>query len=135
MKDVSQGSHSYQLDQVRLSRAAKSLAELLGGLIETVQQRINETEPIRNRILVDLRELQESVPPRDRGIILSALATEVQGAFDQAGSPKVNIDGGCLKRPGAGITATEGNVTVKACVIGSLQEGIKGGGIEVSTTC
>lgn len=135
MKETSQGSHSYQLDEVRLRRAAENLAELFRDLIETMQGRLDETKPIRKRILTDLKALHESVPPRDRGVILSALAIETERVLEQTGSPKIRISGGCLGEPGAGIAATEGDVTVKGCVTGSLDGGIKGGGIEVSTTC
>jgi hypothetical protein len=119
-------------DDERDKRAAHNLAQYLGDLLKIMIDFMAKTEPLRNRILADVRALVEALPDRDRGIILSAIAVETQRVFDAAGSPKVGISGGCVGADGVGVTATEGNVTVKGCMIGTLASGPQGGGAEVS---
>jgi hypothetical protein len=129
MKNQEQG---YLNDDKRVQRAARNLAKYLGDLLETMSKFMAENEPVRNRILADVTALLEALPERDRGAVLSAIAVETQRVFTAAGSPKVGISGDCVGAEGGGITATEGNVTVKGCVIGTLASGPQGGGAEVS---
>jgi hypothetical protein len=122
----------YVYEDERVQRAARHLAEFLGYLLTTMSEAMQEAEPTRNRILADVKALLESLPERDRGAVLSAIVVETQKVFDAAGSPKVGLSGGCVGADGAGVTATEGNVTVKGCVIGTLESGPQGGGAEVT---
>jgi hypothetical protein len=46
--------------------------------------------------------------------------------------PSIGVSGGCVGRDGGGIEASFGGTTVKICVIGSLDAGIQGGGIEIT---
>jgi hypothetical protein len=122
----------YPHDDQRVERAAKNLAEYLGDLLRLMTDFMARSEPLRNKILADISLLVEHLPERDRGAVLSAIAVETQQVFLAAGSPKVGISGGCVGADGAGVTVTEGNVTVKGCVIGTLSSGPQGGGAEVS---
>ena len=74
----------------------------------------------------------ESLPKRDRGAVLSAIAVETQKVFTAAKSANCGISAGCVGGEGAGVTVTVGNVTLKACVRGTLESGPQGGGVEVS---
>ena len=121
----------YVDDPERVQRAAHNLAEFLGDLLKIMSEFMEEAEPIRNRILADVTALVEALPERDRGAVLSAIAVETQQVFTAAGSPKVGISGGCVGADGAGVTVTEGSVSVKGCVIGTLESGPQGGGVEV----
>ena len=116
----------------RVQRAARHLAKYLGDLLTTMTKFMREAEPLRNRILTDIKALVDALPERDRGAVLSAIAVETQKVFDAAGSPKVGVSGGCVGADGVGLTATEGNVTVKGCVIGTFASGPQGGGAEVT---
>ena len=120
------------IDEERVQRAAQNLAEYLGDLLKVMSSFMERAEPLRNRILADVKAMVEQLPERDRGAVLSAIAVETQLVFTAAGSPKVGISGGCVGADGAGVTVTEGNVTVKGCVIGTLKSGPQGGGAEVT---
>jgi hypothetical protein len=125
-------THGYLDNDERVERAAQNLAEYLGDLLKVMSAFMARAEPLRNRILADVKAMMEQLPERDRGAVLSAIAVETQRVFTAAGSPKVGISGGCVGADGAGVTVTEGNVTVKGCVIGTLESGPQGGGAEVS---
>jgi hypothetical protein len=113
-----------------MERAADELQKLLGVLLVKAQEVV--TAFAGRGLREDVEELLRPFQPRDRGIVLSALVIETQRRFDEAGSAKVGISGGCAGAEGAGVMATEGNITVKACVTGSLDEGMTGGGFEIS---
>jgi hypothetical protein len=116
----------------RVQRVARHLAEYLGDLLTTMSTFMDEAKPIRNRILADIKVLVERLPEHDRDALLKAIAIETQKVFNAAGSPKVGVSEGCVGADGGGVTATEGNVTVKGCVIGTFQTGPQGGGAEVT---
>lgn len=120
------------LEEERVHRAAQNLADYLGELLTIMSEFMDRSEPLRNRILADIKPMIEQLPEHERGVVLSAIAVETQRVFNAAGSPKVGISGGCVGAEGAGVTVTEGNVTVKGCVTGSLGSGPTGGGAEVS---
>jgi hypothetical protein len=122
----------YLYDEEKVRRAAQNLADYLGELLTVMNDFMGRAEPIRNRILVDVKALVDPLAERDRGAVLSAVAVETQRVFAAKGSPKVGISGGCVGAEGAGVTVTEGNVTVKGCVIGTLESGPQGGGAEVT---
>ena len=122
----------YLDDDERVQRAAHNVAEYLGDLLKIMSQFMAKSEPLRNRILADVKALVESLPERDRGAVLRPIAVETQRVFTAAGSPKVGISGGCVGADGVGMTVTEGNVTVTGCVAGTLESGPQGGGAEVS---
>ena len=122
----------YLKEDERVERVARNLAKYLGDLLVNMTKFMHEAEPTRNRILADIKVLVEALPERDRGAVLSAIAVETQNVFNAAGSPKVGISGGCVGVDGVGVTATEGNVTVKGCIIGTFESGPQGGGAEVT---
>jgi hypothetical protein len=132
LKKEAMMTKEYLHEDERVQRVARHLAKYLGDLLATMTSFLDEAKPIRNRILADTKLLVEALPERDRGALLSAIADETQRIFNAAGSPKVGISEGCVGADGAGVTATEGNVTVKGCVIGTFESGPQGGGAEVT---
>jgi hypothetical protein len=128
MKKSGQG----YLEDARVHRVADNLAEYLGDLLKIMSDFMERSEPLRSRILADVKPMVEQLPERERGVVLSAIAFETQQVFNAAGSPKVGTSRGCVGAEGGGITVTEGNVSVTGCVIGSLASGPQGGGAEVS---
>lgn len=122
----------YPVSEEQIRRASKNLAKYLGDLLSLNAKYFKEAEPLRNRILADVKEALKQLPERERGLILSAIAVETQKIFTASGSPKVGVSGGCVGKGGAGVTVTEGNLTVKGCVIGTLKSGPEGGGAEVT---
>jgi hypothetical protein len=125
-------SKEYLQEDERVQRVARHLAQYLGDLLETMNRFMEEATPTRNRILADVEALVASLPERDGDALLGAIAAETQKVFNAAGSPKVGVSKGCVGLDGGGVTATEGNVTVKGCVIGTFQSGPQGGGAEVT---
>jgi hypothetical protein len=123
---------AYLQEDERVQRVARHLAKYLGDLLETMNSFMEEATPTRNRILADVKALVETLPERDRDALLGAIADETQNVFKAAGSPKLGASKGCVGLDGGGVTATEGNVTVKGCVIGTFESGPQGGGAEVT---
>jgi hypothetical protein len=58
----------------QVQRAARHLAKYLGDLLTTMREFMREAEPLRNRILTDIKALVEALPERDRGAVISAIA-------------------------------------------------------------
>jgi hypothetical protein len=117
----------------RIQRVARHSAEFLGELIQVMSRYMKDAEPIRNRILVDLKALAEGASVTDQDRINKEIAEQTQVVFDELGSPKVGVERGCVGASGGGITATDGGVTVKGCVmVNGLT--IQGGGVEVKAT-
>jgi hypothetical protein len=117
-------------DRDRLDSVAERLAGLLGEVLAQNQALQKESARVRTQILADLRPAIEATPVEDRGAILSYLIIRMQAIFDQQGSPKVELSGGCAGAEGGGIRVTEGGAYAGACVTGSLSEGPTGGGVE-----
>lgn len=124
---------SYDLPNI--DRASENIAKLLAELLEESARIEKMTKGLRTRILADLTSLTDALPPEERGILLSRIATKAQKIFDAKGSPKVKISGGCVGRDGVGVRAEEGGSYAGVCVTGSLDEGVTGGGVEVGTSC
>jgi hypothetical protein len=122
-----------QPDPELLDRAATNLKRLLSDLLSKAQAAVAETAGTRSELHQDLDRLLESFVAADRGIVLSALVIATQGKFDEADSPTVGISGGCAGAEGVGVTATQGKTTVTACVTGSLQDGVTGGGFDITS--
>jgi hypothetical protein len=117
----------------RVERIARHATEFLSGFLNSMEHQMREAEPIRNRILADLRALNEDASAADRERIHQQIAEQTQLAFAALGAARVDFDDGCVGRGGGGVTVSQGGTTVKGCVIVEGQT-VQGGGIEVSTT-
>jgi hypothetical protein len=117
-------------DEAKIKRTATNVAKLLGNMLKLSSELERRSRKARLRINSDLKALTESMRPEDRGLLITAVAVQVQEIFDAAGSPKVAISGGCAGAQGVGIRATDNGNYAGVCVTGSLDEGITGGGVE-----
>jgi len=133
---ASQGSHRDPLQQgdhtERVERLARNVATLLTELFDSVKEMAARSESTRKKVFVDLRALLDEIPAADQGILLTRLQYEVQRVFDAQGSPKVGFSSGCVGEQGAGINASDGNLTVGACVMINDSGAIDGGGVQGS---
>jgi hypothetical protein len=128
-------SQAQLMEDKRVKRAARNLAQYLGDLHQNMTGFMVKNKRVRTRILADVTALLESLPERDRAGVSRAIAAETQRIFDAQGSPKVGVQDKCVGLQGGGVTVTEGSVTVKGCVMGTLATGPQGGGVEVSVKC
>jgi hypothetical protein len=140
MKNADSGDRvdptKHQHQDPKVSRLATNLADLLLELLDEMNKVAARSEPKRKKVLVDLRAVLKQVDERDQGVILTQLRHDVQRQLDSRGSPKVTVSGGstgCVGRPGGGVNATEGGVTVGVCAV---VDGVKpiGGGVQGSVS-
>ena len=124
----------YLDDDERVQRATRNLAKFLGDLHKIMSEFMAQNETIRKRILTDVKALVGPLPKSDHGALLRAIAVGTQKVFSATKSLDVQIDtcDECLGGSGGGVTATSGAVTVTACVRGTPETGLEGGGVEVS---
>jgi hypothetical protein len=121
----------YPLNKERFQRLSKNMAMFLNELIQATNELASRSETSRKRVFADLRVLLDEIPIPDQGVLLTRLEHEVQRILDLQGTPKVERSEGCVGRSGGGLKATEGDVTVGACVT-TGRGGVTGGGVEVS---
>jgi hypothetical protein len=126
----------HEVDPERFGRLVKNLVALLNDLINEANETAARSEARRKKVFVDLRALLDEIPAPDQGIVLTRLEHEVQGAFDEQGSPKVSVDAGsgaCVGRPGGRVDANLNGTTVGACA--TVEGGkVTGGGVQASVS-
>ena len=128
-------------------RASRELGALLTDLASSAAGEEHWTRAARRRILADVRTLIADLPPEQEDAFMRELADGVERHIGEPdvtlnasdvvalARPKVGVESGCVGRDGGGVYGEFGGVRVKVCVIGSLDEGIQGGGIEVTVPC
>lgn len=126
---------------------ARNLAGALAELAEMAVRVERESRAARRRIVTEVRKLARSGSfgtELELSEALAAAANQYSAELGVTSSPSDAIvpvekpafspTGGCLGQQGGGVKADFGGVSVSMCVTGSLDEGITGGGFEVSVT-
>jgi len=131
------------LDQDQVERLAQNIENFLTEMQKVINDYLVKSMPTRLRILADVQGLFTSMPPRDRGCLLSRVVFETQKLLALHDSPKVaggnvalqdqvglgSVDFGDAGTA-YGVKLTSGQTTVTVGVIADLH-GIRGGGIGV----
>lgn len=128
-----------------VEKVGKDLAGAMGELAELAATVEQQSRAVRRRIVSDVRRLMESHPDSTEAQLAETLvavanryaaelgvSTSPSDAIVPLDKPVFGVSSGCLGRPGGGISADFGSVSVSMCVAGSLQDGITGGGFEIS---
>jgi hypothetical protein len=119
-------------DRDRIVRAAENLKLLLRELLDRTREAVAATNQNRQLVRDDLEEVLKRV---DGETVLNNLVIEIQRKFDDDhGSTEVQVEisEGCAGEEDAGVMATEGDITVKACATGPFtQAWPPGGGLDM----
>jgi hypothetical protein len=135
-----QDQASYDLDE-RFDALARSISALLQELGSAALAANAQTAKARRRIVHDLGGvLEDSSWAGNEERLMQRIIGGVDVEAEKSGAvalkrPGVSVEKGCVGRKGGGVVADFGPVAVKMCVIGSLDDGIKGGGVEITFKC
>ncbi len=136
------------VDTNRVQRLAKNVAELLIEQAKVMDAFTRKSRPTRLRILSDIKGLLQSLPLKDRGCIpkmvfqeverilkdrdtIKSMGTSLEKKALAKHTIKVDGEGNCLGSPGAGVKVIIDDISVGACVTGTLSGGPTGGGVSV----
>jgi hypothetical protein len=136
------GRGAYPIDQDKVQRLAKRVAEFLADFFGVMDEYASRSITARLRLLGDLKDLLASVPPAEQEALRTLITSEVEaifrdgelsatpGKFPATMAMRVSGHAGCIGAEGATVTVSDGNTTVGVCVTGDLETGPTGGGLE-----
>src|SRR4030095_1843066 len=119
------------LTKPQIDRISANIQQLLTNLIANMRIFEKSSLKLRTKIKADLTSLTKGMSSDDRLRLLNGITATIQTNLLAGGSTaRVAGEKGCLNRDGGGIVYTDGNFHVKGCVIGTLSDGLTGGGVE-----
>lgn len=126
-----------KLDNKQVEKVSENVHELMSQLFENLQLFEKKSRRLRIRINKGLNELTVGLSNKERLDLQKMIVKNVQQGFDSgpnitraARRISVGVSRGCVGNDGGGVTASNGSFTVKVCAIGSLDQGVTGGGVE-----
>ena len=127
-----------KINAKQVKNVSENVHHLMSQLFEHMQLFEKSTRKLRIRINKDLKELTVGLSKQERLDLQKKIVSYVQQGFNgslptettAARRVNVGVSRGCVGNDGGGVVASSGNFSVKVCAMGSLSEGITGGGVE-----
>ncbi len=127
-----------KLNEKQVKKVAGNVHQLMSDLFTHMQQFEKGSRKLRIRISKQLKDLTQGISKEERQALHKMIVGNVQQGFAEnqpnalaaARGISVGVSRGCVGNEGGGVVATDGSFSVKVCAMGSLSDGITGGGVE-----
>ena len=127
-----------KFNEKQVKKLSENVQQLMSDLFAHMQLFEKDSRKLRIRISKQLKDLTRGISKEERQALHKMIVGFVQQGFAEsrtnaraaARGVSVGVSRGCVGNEGGGVVASDGSFSVKVCAMGSLSDGITGGGVE-----